>query len=88
MGLGLTGIEPSPPGILLIGRESDLTPEHAAMRKQLGDQHNVRIHSYDWLPREAMARLRELGRVDGERRAAFYASGLFKTPDDGPSHRA
>jgi hypothetical protein len=57
MGLGLTGIEPSPPGLLIIGREGDLTPEHAAMRKQLSDQHNIRIQSYDWLVREAQSRL-------------------------------
>ena len=50
-GLGLTRIGANPPGLLLIGREGDLTPEHADMRKQLGDQHNVRIHSYDWLVR-------------------------------------
>jgi hypothetical protein len=59
MGLGLTGIEPSPPGLLIIGREDDLTPEPAAMRKQLSDQHNIRIHSYDWLLREAQSRLLE-----------------------------
>ncbi|MEI2650121.1 MAG: Shedu anti-phage system protein SduA domain-containing protein [Dermatophilaceae bacterium] len=50
-GLGLTRIGANPPGLLLIGREGDLTPEHADMRKQLGDQHNVRIHSYNWLVR-------------------------------------
>ncbi len=61
MGLGLTGIEPSPPGLLIVGREADLTPEHAAMRKQLGDHHNVRIHSYDWLLREAQSRLERGG---------------------------
>jgi hypothetical protein len=35
MGLGLTDIDPSPPGLLIIGREADLTPEHANIRMQL-----------------------------------------------------
>lgn len=56
-GLGLTGVMGNSPGLLLIGREADLTPEHAARRKQLGEQHNVKIHSYDWLVREARARV-------------------------------
>lgn len=50
-GLGMTEIGANPPGLLLIGREDDLTPEHAARRKQLADQHDIRIHSYDWLAR-------------------------------------
>jgi len=85
MGLGLTGIESDPPGLLLIGREADLTPEDAARRKQLGDQHNVRIHSYDWLAREARQRLMELGRIpstdpDHQR---LSAASFFEQPSDG-----
>jgi len=80
MGLGLSGIESSPPGILLIGREADLTPEHASMRKQLGDQHNVKIRSYDWLLREARARLTKPGRIDGGGQR-LSADQLFIDPD-------
>lgn len=50
-GLGFTGMSPEAPGLLLIGREDDLTQEHALMRKRTGDANNVRIHSYDWLAR-------------------------------------
>jgi hypothetical protein len=67
MGLGLTEIESDPPGLLIIGRESDLTTEHAAMRRQLGLQHNVKIHNYDWLAREAKARLAEMARYKQQR---------------------
>lgn len=68
MGLGLTAIEADPPGLLLIGREADLTAEHAQMRQQWAKQHNVKIHSYDWLIRAARGRLDELAvrpRPDG-----------------------
>lgn len=60
MGLGLTAIESDPPGLLLIGRENDLTPEHAERRLQISRQKNVQIHSYDWLIREATRRLHSL----------------------------
>lgn len=84
MGLGLTNIEPNPRGILLIGREEDLTQGDAAVRKQLGDQHNVRIHSYDWLSREAWMRLRELGRIpsDDPSHRRIPASSLFVDPSE------
>jgi hypothetical protein len=57
MGLGLTGIAAQPPGLLLIGREADVTAEHAQMRQQLGQQFNVKIHSFDWLVRSAKGRV-------------------------------
>lgn len=60
MGLGLTAIESEPPGLILIGREEDLTPEDAQRRQQLAHHHRVRIHSYDWLIRQGGRRLAEL----------------------------
>lgn len=63
MGLGLTEIDSDPPGLLLIGREGDLTPEHAQRRQQLGRHYNVKIHTYDWLAREARSRIAERARA-------------------------
>lgn len=60
MGLGLTAIDSDPPGLLLIGRDADITPDHAQRRQQLARHYGVRIHSYDWLVREARRRIAEL----------------------------
>jgi hypothetical protein len=61
-GLGLVNVSADDPGLLLIGREADLTATDADRRRQLAGQFNVNIHTYDWLVRRAEARLMELQR--------------------------
>jgi hypothetical protein len=61
-GLGLTDIDDKTDGLLLIGREADLTDQDRQQRKQLSHDHRIKIHTYDWLAREARARLHDLTR--------------------------
>lgn len=60
-GLGLDNASGSDPGLLIIGREADLIESDVERRRQLDRQHNIRIHTYDWLVRQAKARLAALG---------------------------
>lgn len=60
-GLGLTDVTAEDPGLLIIGREADLTHEDRARRRQLDTTLNIRIHTYDWLVRPAESRLAQLG---------------------------
>lgn len=62
-GLGLDGASDRDKGLLIIGREDGLSDSDRERRRQLGDAHNVRIHTYDWLVREADARLNALHRT-------------------------
>lgn len=59
-GLGLAGVSGDDPGLLLIGREADLTDEDRERRRQLDTTYNIRIHTYDWLIRAARVRLASL----------------------------
>ncbi|MGH2572191.1 MAG: Shedu anti-phage system protein SduA domain-containing protein [Actinomycetota bacterium] len=59
-GLGLTDIDTSPPGLILIGRRSSRTRHAAGLRRQLEKNHDVRIHSYDWLIEQAGGRVKSL----------------------------
>ncbi len=59
-GLGLTDVSADDPGVLLIGREADLTDEDRQRRRQLAATYKVRIHTYDWLVRSAEARCTDL----------------------------
>jgi Domain of unknown function (DUF4263) len=61
-GLGLVDASDRDPGLLIIGREAGLTELDRQRRRQLGDQLGVRIRTYDWLVREAEARLAALHR--------------------------
>jgi hypothetical protein len=67
-GLGLDNASGSDPGLLIIGREADLTEPNRERRRQLDQQHNVRIHTYDWLVRAAKGRLAALNRWAEARR--------------------
>jgi Domain of unknown function (DUF4263) len=60
-GLGLVDVSPRDPGLLIIGRETDLDEADRQRRRQLDQDLNIRIHTYDWLAREAETRIRELG---------------------------
>ncbi len=59
-GLGLVDIEAEPPGIVVIGRERDLTDEDRERRKAVRRERGIAVHSYDWLAREASARRSEM----------------------------
>lgn len=61
-GLGLRAVTADDPGLLLIGREGQLTDDDRERRRQLAHQHNVQIRTYDWITREAHARLDDLHR--------------------------
>ncbi len=61
-GLGLVNVSADDPGLLLIGRETDLTPTDRDRRRQLAAKLNVNIRTYDWLVRRAEARLQGLQR--------------------------
>jgi hypothetical protein len=61
-GLGLDNASGSDPGLLIIGREADLSEADIERRRQLDQQKNIRIHTYDWLVRQAKARLAALER--------------------------
>lgn len=63
-GLGLTDIDPRLPGLILIGREKDVDPRTAGLRRQLAGQWNIQIHTYDWLVRMARGRIDALERLN------------------------
>jgi hypothetical protein len=48
-GLGLVGIEPTVPGLILIGRRSFVSEEPGWMRRDLEASENIAMHTYDWL---------------------------------------
>ena len=52
-GLGLTDIDSDIPGLIIIGRENALDPTTRELRRQLGANLNIKIHTYDWLIRMA-----------------------------------
>jgi hypothetical protein len=65
-GLGLTDIVSSIPGLILIGRRSDIDPATNERRRQMVNDLNIQIHSYDYLLSctrgriEALTRQRDL----------------------------
>lgn len=61
-GLGLVDASGTDPGLLIIGRATDLSDEDVQRRRQLDQQYNIRIHTYDWLVRNAQSRLAALRR--------------------------
>jgi hypothetical protein len=48
-GLGLSGIRPESPGIVLIGRQGGAASASVNIRRRLLEQRNIALHSYDWL---------------------------------------
>ncbi|PQP19019.1 Shedu anti-phage system protein SduA domain-containing protein [Rhodococcus opacus] len=59
-GLGLVDIDGEVPGWIIMGRSSEASPETHDRRRRLARQHNIKIHSYDWLVERALARCAEL----------------------------
>jgi hypothetical protein len=48
-GLGLTDVDHNLPGLILIGRRDEISPETKARRRQYSHDLRIRIHSFDWL---------------------------------------
>jgi hypothetical protein len=61
-GLGLEDIDPALPGLILIGRRKDMPRETSALRRQMGKDSNIEIHTYDWLIDRAEGRVSALQR--------------------------
>lgn len=59
-GLGLTGIEPNLEGLIIIGRDSEVPPQAADLRRSICRSNRVRIETYDWLLSTARDRLEVL----------------------------
>jgi len=59
-GLGLEGISPSLPGLIVLGRRRLLDERRKAFRRGLARQLNIEIHTYDWLIERAEARVASL----------------------------
>jgi len=68
-GLGLTGISPSLPALVLIGRRAETDEGTSARRRQMCEDLNVEIHSFDWLLDVAENRARIVDSARQSRRA-------------------
>ncbi len=49
LGLGLTDINDKLPGLIIMGRRAKLNSSTRDLRKRLGNEHKIEIHTYDWL---------------------------------------
>jgi hypothetical protein len=59
-GLGLFDASGLDPGLLLIGRATNLSAHDRSRRRQLSRQLNIQIHTYDWIVRQASNRVRSV----------------------------
>ena len=48
-GIGLVGIDPRVPGLIIIGRRQEYPSRYNEFRRQMIDRERIVIHSYDWL---------------------------------------
>jgi hypothetical protein len=67
-GLGLIGIEPDTPGLILIGRDEHLSDSTRELRRRMAKENNTQIRTFDWLGRKAQGRVDELARFWSRRR--------------------
>jgi antiviral defense system Shedu protein SduA len=58
-GLGLTDIDPELPGLIIIGRGSDIDKEATLRRRRMARDNKVQIETYDWLLAQAKERTEE-----------------------------
>ncbi|MGA5522909.1 Shedu anti-phage system protein SduA domain-containing protein [Streptomyces pseudogriseolus] len=71
-GTGLEGIQPNPPGLIIIGRENPAAPTEI-LRLELLQETHVEIRTYDWLVRAAASRPpMRLGALDVELDEALH----------------
>jgi hypothetical protein len=61
-GLGLEDVSSRDGGLILIGRADELDDNARQRRRQLRQELNIEIHTYDWLIREAASRVDALER--------------------------
>jgi hypothetical protein len=59
-GLGLTDIDGTVCGLVILGRQSTVDSYSIQRRKQLGKELNIKIHTYDWLADIAEGRTKSL----------------------------
>lgn len=62
-GLGLTDIDANVKGLILIGRRTAIDPETNARRRQLVQDLNIEIHSFDYLLQSLEGRLVSLKKI-------------------------
>jgi hypothetical protein len=67
-GLGLTDIDTNVKGLILIDRRSNVRPETSARRRQMVQDLNIEIHTYDYLLSSLEGRIESL-RIAREGRA-------------------
>ncbi|TFZ07873.1 Shedu anti-phage system protein SduA domain-containing protein [Ramlibacter humi] len=66
-GLGLIDIDANVRRLILIGRRARTSPETSARRRQLGQDLNISIHSYDYLLSSLEGRLKGLRMMEEDR---------------------
>jgi hypothetical protein len=69
-GLGLTDVSPNSPGLVLVGRERDLDRANNPRRQRLEEDNQIKLHSYDWLVRQAHGRVKALERSRAQRQSS------------------
>jgi hypothetical protein len=68
-GLGLTDIDANVPGVILIDRRANGSSSTDARRRQMCQDSNIEIHSYDYLVSALAGRVDSLKRREAERQA-------------------
>jgi hypothetical protein len=87
-GLGLVDIEPDLDGMVIIGRDSEVPPGAADLRRTICRSYNVRIETYDWLLSAARDRLEVLERAESRRPGADLLAWLCKPRPEEPARSA
>lgn len=65
-GLGLTDISSNAQGLVLIGRTDNRDDGVVARRRRLARDNNIKLHTYDWLVRQARDRAEAMERSQRE----------------------
>lgn len=63
-GLGLRGIDPRPPGLVLIGRRDDRLDDCQRARRAAKIDRRIEVHSYDWLVERVEVAARSFAGLD------------------------
>ena len=87
-GLGLLDIEPDLDGMVIIGRDSEVPPGTADLRRTICRSYNVRIETYDWLLSAARDRLEVLGRAENRHPGADLLAWLSRPRPKEPARMA
>jgi hypothetical protein len=66
-GLGLTNISSNAQGLVLIGRTDNRDDGVVARRRRLAQDNNIKLHTYDWLVRQARDRSEAIERFQSKR---------------------